>query len=425
MKRKFLLLFILITVLLLSGCSWPGGEMNAMLTPPTMSIGREALTKAIKSAIGEGYELVYPQAGSYRTGIISVDLTGDNQTEAVCFYRPTKSNGKLSFLVMQNQGEDWVRLAKAESEAASVGRVAFGDLDNDGMMEIMVGWQYLTDTDGTYDVYAIEDGEAVSKHTGLYNRFIVIEGTPAKLLVMSRNSTTKSVTASLIGLSQGKIGLVNTVAMYGKAADYLAITAAKTTGNTDAVYVDEQLENGQVMTEVLAINEQGLLTNELSNQPDASTLRYTAIPCKDINKDGVPEIPMEEPLKPYLRNGVEEHLYLTRWNSFDGKALSAVSYSFVDVPENFSVDFLEEWYGKVTVERHETANRSFVFKTVKGEKLFTIRVYSTSEYSEKLDETGWNKLYDDSDHVYTVYCEPDNSMDINYMRVFGLFDVLS
>lgn len=425
MRKKFLVSFLIIAALVLSGCSWPGGEMNAMLTPPTMSIGREALTKAIKSAIGEGYELVYPQAGSYRTGIISVDLTGDNQTEAVCFYRPTKSNGKLSFLVMKNQGENWVRLAKAESEAASVGRVAFGDLNNDGIMEIVVGWQYLTDTDGSYDVYSIEDGDAVSKHTGLYNRFIVIEGAPAKLLVMSRNSTTKSVTASLIGLTEGKIGLVNTVAMYGKAADYLAITAAKTTRNTDAVYVDEQLENGQVMTEVLAINEQGMLTNELSNQPGASTLRYTAIACKDVNKDGVPEIPMEEPLKPYFRNGVEEHLYLTHWNSFDGKALNSVAYSFVDVTENFSIDFLDEWYGKVTVERSENGNRAFEFKTMKGENLFTVRVYSISEYSEKLDETGWNKLYEDSDHVYTVYCEPNNSMKINYTRVFGLFDVIS
>ena len=90
---------------MLSGCSI-GGDMATMLTPPAMSVGREALTQSIKAAIGEGYELVYPQAGSYRTGIISVDLNGDEQTEAVCFYRPNKS-GKLSFLAMENVGESW------------------------------------------------------------------------------------------------------------------------------------------------------------------------------------------------------------------------------------------------------------------------------------------------------------------------------
>lgn len=424
MKRKILLSFILILALMLSGCSL-GGDLSTMLTPPAMSVGREALTKAIKSAIGESYELVYPQAGSYRTGIISVDLTGDDQTEAVCFYQPKKSGGKLSFLVMESRAGAWVQLAKGESEAASVGRVAFGDLDSDGISEIVVGWQYLTDIDGSYDVYSLAEGNAISCHTGLYTRFVMTEGEPSRLVVMSRNSSTKSVTASLIGMKEGKIGLINTVAMYGKATDYLAITPAKTAGNLDAVYVDEQLENGQILTEVLAVNEQGRLTNELLTRLEVTTLRYTAITCRDINKDGIPEIPVEEALPSYIRNGVEERLYLVHWNDFNGTELSPIGHSFVDVTENFTLDYPDEWYGKVTVERPETGNRSFVFKTMNGEVLFTIRIYGFSEYTEKLGASGWRRLYDNSDHVYTVYCNPDNTMGINYARVYGLFNVIS
>ena len=92
MKRFRLISLILALMMLLSGCSLPGGETGLMLTPPTMSLGREALTKAIKAAIGENYELVYPQEGSYRTGIISEDLTGDGVNEALCFYRPTAAD---------------------------------------------------------------------------------------------------------------------------------------------------------------------------------------------------------------------------------------------------------------------------------------------------------------------------------------------
>ncbi|MBQ8894896.1 MAG: VCBS repeat-containing protein [Clostridia bacterium] len=421
MKKRSFLILILILSLLLTGCSL-GGEVGNLLTPPTMSVGREALTKAIKSAIGENYELVYPQAGSYRTGIVSVDLTGDGMAEAVCFY---KAGGKLQFLVMQQIGEEWHRLAKGESEAASVGRVAFGDLNGDGVSEIVVGWQYLTDTDGSYDIYAIRDGKASSIHAGLYTRFVMMESEPDKLFVMSRNSSTKSVTASLVGLKDGAIGLVNTVAMYGRASDYLAITSAKTAGGLDAVYVDGLLENGQVLTEVLAVNEQGELANELLTQLEVSTLRYTTITCRDVNKDDIPEIPIEEALPAYLRNGVEENLYLIHWNTFDGKSLSPVSHSFVDMTEQFSLDYPEDWYGKVTVERPETGNRSFAFKTMEGELLFTIRVYGISEYSDKLAGTGWRRLYEDSDHVYTVFCENGNSMEINYQRVYGLFNVIN
>ena len=420
MKRKSLLIWIIALAVLLSGCSL-GGDMGTMLTPPAMSVGREALNKAIKSAIGEGYELVYPQAGSYRTGIISEDLNGDGQTEAVCFYRPTKSGGKLSFLVMESQGENWALKGKGESEAASVGRVAFGDLDGDQCSEIVVGWQYLTDTDGSYDVYSFEGGRAVSQHTGLYTRFVVMEGEPDGLLVMSRNSSTKSVTASLVGLTEGRIGLVNTVAMYGKATDYLAITPAKTAEGDQAVYIDEQLENGQTFTEVLAVDAQGRLTNELLAQPDVTTLRYTAITCRDIDGNGVPEIPIEEALPTYLRGGVEENLYLIHWHSFDGQTMTPVSQSFVDITEKFSLHYPAHWYGKVTVERPETGNRSFTFKTMEGEELFTIRVYALTEYSDSLDQAGWLKLFGDSDHVYAVNCNDNNSMGIKYQQVYDLF----
>ena len=154
MKRIKIISFILIFALLLSGCSLPGGETGLMLTPPTLSSRREALTKAMKAAIGEGYELVYPQEGSYRTGIISMDLNGDDKTEAICFYRP--NSGKLGFLVMENNADgSWTRLAKRVSAAASVGKVEFGDLNGDGVYEIIVGWQYLSDADGSYEIFSI------------------------------------------------------------------------------------------------------------------------------------------------------------------------------------------------------------------------------------------------------------------------------
>lgn len=425
-KRGLLSALIAAAVISLSSCSALTGDLTGMLTPPTLSSGREALTRAIHAAVGESYELVYPQAGSYRTGIISVDLTGNGQTEAVCFYKPTATGGKLSFLVMENRAGEWVQLAKGESDAASVGRVAFGDINGDGMGEIIVGWQYLTDSDGSYDIYALEGGRAVSKYTGLYTRFTLLEEDDyCALVVMSRNAVTKSVTASLVALHGGAIGLVNTVAMNSRSASYLSVTAGRTTVGRPAVYVDEQLEGGQCATEVLVIGEQGRLTNELLTQQSAATIRVTPVYCQDVNHDGIPEIPLEEALPAYTRKGVEENLYLIHWNAFDGQQLNPVSHAFVDTTEQFSLSYPEDWYGKVTVERSADNNRSFLFKSMEGELLFTIRVYGLSEYSEALGREGWRKLYSDSDHIYTVYCEPENSLNIGYTKVYSLFNVIS
>ena len=425
MKRIKVISFILVLLLLLSGCSLPSGETGLMLTPPTMSSRREALTKALKAAIGESYELVYPQEGSYRTGIISMDLNSDDKTEAICFYRPIGSDGELGFLVMENQEDgSWVRLAKGTSAAASVGKVEFGDLDADGILEIIVGWQYLSDADGSYEIFSMAKGKAISHHTGLYTRFILMGENPARLLVLNRNTATKAVTATLVGVVDQTIGVINAVPMNDRSTDFLNLISAETTAGNPAVYVDESLESGQTITEVLVINDQNRLTNELLNQLNSATLRYTAISCRDIDNNSIPEVPSEEALPSYLRNGVQENLYLIQWNKFDGTNLIPKTRSFVEIAEKFIVNFPKDWYGKVTVERKADSDRAFAFKTKYGEPLFTIRVYALSEYSEDLGQEGWRKLYEDSDHVYTVFCEEENSLNIGYNDVYGLFNVI-
>ncbi len=425
MKRIKVISFILIMALLLSGCSLPGGETSLMLTPPTMSSRREALTKAIKAAVGESYELVYPQEGSYRTGIVSMDLNGDDKTEAICFYRPTSAGAKMGFLVMENKEDgSWTQLVKSVSAAASVGKVEFGDLNADGIYEIIVGWQYLSDADGSYEIFSIDQGKAVSHHTGLYSSFILMGDQPARLLVLNRNTATKAVTATLVGQTEKTFGVINTVAMNDRSTDFLNFISARTTQGNPAVYVDESLESGQTATEVLVINDQNRLTNELLNQFNSATLRYTAVPCRDMDNDGTPEVPSEEALPSYLRNGVQENLYLTHWNKFDGTTLAPKTHSFVDITEKFLVNFPKDWYGKVTVERQADSDRAFAFKTMRGEQLFVIRVYALSEYTEELGNAGWRKLYEDSDHIYTVRCEEKNSMKIDYTDVYSLFNVI-
>lgn len=421
MQRKGMFLILIILSLLLTGCSLTGQNISAMLTPPAMSSGREALSQAINSAIGEGYELVYPQAGSYRTGIISVDLTGDGEKEALCFYRPNGKKEKLCFLVMENRADGWTKLAKGESEAESVGRVAFGDLSGDGLSEIVVGWQYLGDTDGSYDVYTINGGKAKSYYSGLYTRFVILDGAPQRLVVISRNTATKSVTASLVGFTNNAISLINAVPMYDRTTDFLSVLTGKTDQGRSAVYVDGQLESGQCVTEVLALNEYGRLTNELLTQLNDSTWRQTAVTCRDVNNDGILEIPVEEDLPSYYRNGLEENLHLIRWQSYNGKSLTDVAASFVDMTEKFMLDFPADWNGKVTVERGSGYDRSFVFKTYKGEELFILRTFSLGEYTDAEGLAGWQKLHSDSDHIHAVYCHPDNPMGVDYLQIYNLF----
>ena len=158
---------------------------------------------------------------------------------------------------------------------------------------------------------------------------------------------------------------------------------------------------------------------------NTTTWRTTAITCRDVSGDGIPEIPGEKALPSYHRNGLEENLYLIEWSSFDGRSLTPVSYSFVDINEKFTVHWPEEWQEKVTVERSLDADRSFEFKAMEsGKLLFTIRIYGNTEYTQELGDGEWHRLYTDSDHIYLVKCQPGNELGIDYLKVFGLFDVI-
>ena len=89
MKRKtkfFLLLGLIVSVAMSSGCSFPGfTSMDSMMHPPKATGTKAEIQEVIEENAGEDYVLDYPKSGNNRSAITMYDLDGDEIEEAVVF----------------------------------------------------------------------------------------------------------------------------------------------------------------------------------------------------------------------------------------------------------------------------------------------------------------------------------------------------
>ena len=128
-----------LAALLLCGCSsqFLNGDRQLMRPPYPAGDERniqEALTKSLGS-----FTMKYPKSGNYRSAIIRTDLTGDGKDDALVFYRQDESK-PISLAVLSQNGDDWELLSKKEGEGGEIDRILFGDVNCDGVNEVIVGW---------------------------------------------------------------------------------------------------------------------------------------------------------------------------------------------------------------------------------------------------------------------------------------------
>lgn len=410
MKHIRSITVILILSLMLSSCSFTIFSTDNLLASPLMNPSNQAIQKSISDAVGGSFELVYPQNGSYQTPIISVDITGNGNNESVCFYT-TGNDGLVSFIILENQNGKWNAIGIKKSQATGVERVSFCDVNCDGIKETVIGWQYLAGQENGIEIFSIgADTEMKSEYTGLYNDFLDFK---ESVVVISRNTTGETASASLIGMGDEKIEVLSTVSLNNSIAGFIKIqtgTVKMSDRSTyELIFIDEQLESHTYITELLILNtgdQKRLDVINLSGQ----TARTRAYTCTDVNDDGVMDIPTEKTLKTYVRNGSEERLSYVDWYSYTDGELVYIKSAYTSVNEPFYIELPDKWLGNITIERNPDSERLIHFYMLSEEQkipMFSFRIFSQQEYSDEKQREGWMELKSANENVYTY--RSDNS----------------
>ena len=124
-----------------------------------------------------------------------------------------------------------------------------------------------------------------------------------------------------------------------------------------AIYIDE-IKGVGAITEVIYMDK-GILINPLLSPDTAettATLRSVTFMTRDINEDGILEIPVQENIPSVTQSDVNEKLYLTDWCSFNGESLINQLTAMINVDDGFYYKVPSRWIGNIAVLK-DTNNR--------------------------------------------------------------------
>lgn len=380
-KNKFTAVVLAATfTATLHGCSFAGISDNDLLQPPKATGVKAEIQNVLETTTNGDYKLKYPQSGEYRSAIIMYDIGGSEGEEAIAFYKTGKDNASVNIIFMRDIGGKWEAIKSFTNTNSEVDRVCFGDVDNDGYDEVIVGWSsYLTESNQitlyNYNNDVIDQVEVNGDTT--YTDMILMDITNDKvddLVVLtsfvdeklSKTNTSARLYSSCIN---GKFSKVSEIPITSKIISYSQVLQGNISKNVKGLFIDGYTTNqNEQLTEILYYSDETksltapLYISDEDEKRENITLRNTATLSKDIDNDGIIEIP--SPYTPIISGYENTSCPINRWykinlddNSYIETEQTVASYS-----DGYYFVLPEEWYEKVVVVNDNTTRTTTFYE---------------------------------------------------------------
>lgn len=410
-KKLLLMIFAFLLMFCLCGCDFFTIDIAELLSPPALSDDLKDISKAIADSAGDNCKLQYPQSGEYRSAVVQKDIDGDGTNEAFAFYSITDGEVvTMSINVVSHGADGWKSAGKQSIVAAGVHRVDFCDLDQDGISEILVGWQIYGTSEMQLAVYSFKGNTLSQRMLNKYTHFVTCNlddnNKTTEILIIDADANKAQNTASLYGLLDTGVVLIGRCALDSKVQSFGHPIVSELSSGKKAVYIDSVKGIGAI-TEVL-IYEKGKLLNPLYDEQTTETsltLRSVSFNTRDFNGDGVLEIPVQLNVPSVSKSEVAEKLYLTNWCSFNGEILTTQVTSMINVLDGYYYNLPASWVGNIAILK-DTDNRIreiYKYDTEEmtvGSSLLYIRAINKKDWEKGVyDALGLIKIGENEDSV--------------------------
>ena len=419
MKKFKILLLVLIMIFAFLGCSSfrLSTSIDDLISPVSPSGENDAVKTAVEQYCKNGYLIKIPSSGEYTTSFIFYDLNNDGENEAIAFYEPSDKLGTIDMAVLNKQDDNWKVVYNVTGNGTDVNSVDFCDVNNDGEIEILVCWSLISkSTNFNLDVYRqISDDSGYSLEpigdsvtAGEFICADVNEDGVTDVLVFSFGSSTLSPTARLYSYSSNSRKLIGETKLDGSINSFSSIVVGETDQGV-SVYADAVRSDGDSMVTELIYwsNYYDSIVSPFysySTGRTSDTARQSMIDSKDIDGDGVIEIPTDA-----KRSKLPQHLTAQDWMVYGNTVLTHKCYTVSCKRDSYSVVLSKKQLEDYTF-KYDVNTRKLIVYDGKNMQFEIVTVFKSAYDSQNY--SGYSEIYSNNGFVYLAKTGSNSESDI-------------
>lgn len=366
------------------------------------------LQNAINEVLLTGAVYSAPASGSHRQSVQLYDINGDGTNEALAFFS-VPGEKPLKIYIYEKAGKSYKNVAVIEGDGTAIDNVSYIDMDSDGWMEIVVGWQMSSDIQ-MLNVYSLKGFVASAIATTDYSEYTTEDMNgdgKTELLVIHHDSAAKTGEVEMYYINaDGETESV--MAQLSTGMEKLSkLTPGKLRDGSTALFVEGTYEGNGLITDIF-ITSGGRFTNiTLSGDTGVSegTKRQYTVYCRDIDNDGIMEVPIPRTLKTK-----SDTVYrVLDWYGYSKWGRSRKLTTYHNYSDSWYLRLPDTWGDDITIRREDTdsGERAVVFSIWNGDTEpvtdFLVIYAITGENKEDIaSKENRTVLYKSSDVIYAA-----------------------
>ena len=408
MRIKAVIISIL-ALLSLSGCFFRTNADELYYLPRASEEFFKLQTK-IDEVIAAGAEYLPPTGGENRQSVQLVDIDGDGIKEAVAFFRIATEDNPIKIYIFRVVGDDYEVADVIQGAGTGIESIRYTDMDADGIMELLVGWQMGTAL-RHMTLYSMRGFNhmniAEMDYTTITVSDLTGDGNPDVAAVRIGTSEAAGEVVVFTLMSDGEVERADANLSEG-IESISRIAAGKLRGGTTALFLDGRLIGGGIITDIFCFTDNKTLSN-ITRVPtgDEVVSRPINVFATDINGDGITEVPRTVPLPQQS----ETLYYAIEWYAYrpNGNSTRVVS-TYHNYSDSWYFVLPDTWRGRLTVRREDfvSGERTIVFSYVDPARpdvvidFFKIFTLSGDNREERSHLAGRFPLYREGDKIYAA-----------------------
>ncbi|MFR5876740.1 MAG: hypothetical protein ACLUFN_09655 [Eubacterium sp.] len=421
MKYAKVILCVLLICVMLSGCSFRMASSIDDLISPISPLGDNAdIQSAMDSYAKNGYSLKTPNDGDYISSYNFYDIDGDSQDEAFAFYEPSDNLGTIDMAVIKKIDGKWQVVDNINGDGKDIHSIAFNDVTGDKKDDILICWDVISNSSNhELSVYQYDEKDnSISlkriDNSITVNNFICVDidenGVDELLLFEINTGNSSSAKSELYSLKDNKFKLLGETKLDSHITAYSKLRIEKAE-NDVRIYADAIGSDGSSMLTEVIYWSNGYDTiispfYSYSTGRTKDTSRSAMIESRDINDDGLIEIPTDKNL-----SKLPSEVCAVDWKIYKKTTLIHTDYSLLVKNDGYFVIVPDNYINNIRVKYNSDKRLMTVYDKSGKRKIFEIMPVLKATYSDS-NYGGYDIVKENSGYYYLAKCSKDTDIKI-------------